>query len=330
MRLSAVLAALLVALPASAYQRARVNGNGPLLFWATRGHSFQIDSRGTTDLSAASAFEAVRRSFATWAAVSCSNLTFAEIAPAPTDRRVGYVPGATNRNLVLWRAQTCASAVPAGDPCLTQGGCSNKYDCWERDSSAIAITTTTSNTATGEILDADIELNDSGFAFTTVDSPPCVSGGPQVGCVAYDVQNTVTHEAGHTLGLAHSDIAAATMYAFAPIGETRKRALDADDVQGICAIYPKGGPTSVSPGVTPPGSAPSGGCGSSGAPSWAALLAAAALIALRKNHRASATRCSSSCGAAQSGSSSASSESSGSDSEAGLSFASSVRLTLSL
>ncbi|HYR19372.1 MAG TPA: myxosortase-dependent metalloprotease, MXAN_2677/MXAN_2678 family [Myxococcales bacterium] len=289
MRLSAALAALLVALPASAYERARVNDSGPLLFWATRGHSFQIDSRGTSDLSAASAFEAVRRSFATWAAVSCSNLTFAEIAPAQTDRSVGYVPGATNRNLVLWRAQSCASTVPAGDPCVTQGGCSNKYDCWDYGSTAIATTTTTSNTATGEILDADIELNDSGFTFTTVDGPPCAPGGPQVGCVAYDVQNTVTHEAGHTLGLAHSTDQTATMYALAPIGETSKRALHPDDLEGICAIYPKGGPTSVSPGVTPPGSAPSGGCGTSGAPSWEALLAAAALVALRKNHRASAT-----------------------------------------
>jgi hypothetical protein len=290
MRMSAALAALLVALPASAYKRARVNDTGPLLFWATRGHSFQIDSRGTTHVSGASAFEAVRRSFATWAAVSCSDLTFAEVPPAQTDRRVGYVPGAANRNLVLWRPQTCASAVPSGDPCLMQGGCSNKYDCWDHGSSAIATTTTTSNTATGEILDADIELNDSGFTFTTVDGPPCAPGGPQVGCVAYDVQNTVTHEAGHTLGLDHSTDTTATMYAFAPIGETRKRILYADDLDGICAIYPKGGPTSVSPGVTPPGTtAPGGGCGSSGAPSWEGLLVGLALFALRRRSRASAT-----------------------------------------
>src|SRR5205823_13026864 len=108
MRLSAALAALCVALPASAYERAHVNGSGPVLFWATRGHSYQIDSRGTADLSDGSELDAVRRSFATWAAVSCSDLQFNEVPPAQTDRRVGYVPGAANRNLVLWRTATCS------------------------------------------------------------------------------------------------------------------------------------------------------------------------------------------------------------------------------
>src|SRR2546421_6188655 len=267
MRLSEWQAAHIVALHASASGRAHVNGNGPLLFWASRGHSYQIDSRGTPDVPSASAFDAVRKSFATWAAVSCSDLAFDEVPPAPTDRRIGYVQGATNRNLVLWRTQTCASAVPANDPCLTQGGCSNKYDCWDGDSSAIATTTTTSVTSTGEILDADIELNDPAFTFTTADGPPCAPGGTRVGCVAYDVQNTITHEAGHTMGLGHSSDPNATMYAFAPNGDTSKRMLHADDVRGICDIYPKDGPTSVSPGVTPPGNAaPGGGCGSSGAP----------------------------------------------------------------
>ena len=285
MRLSAALAGLLVALPALAYERARVSGGGALLFWATRGHSFQIDSRGTADLSDGSEFDAVRRSFATWAAVSCSNLKFDEVLPLEQgDRRVGYFPGVTNRNLVLWRTQTCASAVPANDPCLTQGGCSNKYDCWEGDSSAIATTTTTAATSTGEILDADIELNDPAFTFTTADGPPCAPGGTRVGCVAYDVQNTITHEAGHTMGLGHSSDPNATMYAFAPNGDTSKRMLHADDVRGICDIYPKDGPTSVSPGVTPPGNAaPGGGCGSSGAPSWEALLVALGLLGHRRH-----------------------------------------------
>ena len=284
MRLSAAFAALFVAFSASAYERAHVNGSGPLLFWASRRHSYQIDSRGTADLSNGSEFDAVRRSFATWAAVSCSDLQFNEVPPAQTDRRVGYVPGGTNRNLVLWRPSSCASAVPANDPCLTQGGCSNKYDCWDGDSSAIATTTTTSVTSTGEILDADIELNDPAFSFTTADGPTCAPTGPRVGCVAYDVQNTITHEAGHTMGLGHSADATATMYAFAPVGETSKRILHPDDIQGICAIYPKGAPTSVSPGVTPPRSPqPGGGCGSSGAPSWEVLLAVLGLLGHRRH-----------------------------------------------
>jgi len=60
MRLSAALAALLVTLPASAYERAQVNGNGPLLFWATREHSYQIDAQGIAGLSIQPEFDAVR------------------------------------------------------------------------------------------------------------------------------------------------------------------------------------------------------------------------------------------------------------------------------
>jgi hypothetical protein len=278
MRLSAALAALFLALPAWSYERSRVNGNGPWLYWSMRGHSFQIDARGTPDVPDGSEFDAVRRSFATWAAVTCSNLTFLEVPPAATDRHVGYVQGGTNQNLVLWRTASCASAVPAGDPCRTEGGCSNKYDCWDGESGAIATTTTTAVTSTGEILDADIELNDFGFTFTTADGPPC-TGGSRVGCVAYDVQNTVTHEAGHTLGLAHSADPSATMYAFAPLGQTSKRTLVADDIQGICAIYPKDDVTSVTPGVMPARMDPSsGGCGSSSAPWWESLLVAALLV----------------------------------------------------
>ena len=288
MRLFAALAAFAVALPAWPYERSRVGPTGPFLYWATRGHSYQIDSRGTPDVTDGSAFDAVRKSYATWAAVSCSDLQFQEeTPPAATDRQIGYVQGGTNHNLVLWRTKSCATVVPSGDACQTQGGCNNKYDCWEGSSQAIATTTTTSRTSTGEILDADIEMNDVGFPFTTADSPPCPAGGPYSGCVAFDVQNTVTHEAGHTIGLAHSADPAATMYATAPGGQTSKRTLGADDIAGICFIYPKGGPTATDSGSssTPPSSPMAGGCGSAGAASWEALLVAAALWRSRRRGR---------------------------------------------
>src|SRR5205823_14818564 len=40
------------------------------------------------------------------------------------------------------------------------------------------------------------------FIFTAVDGPPCADIN-QTGCVRIDVQNTITHEAGHTIGLDH-------------------------------------------------------------------------------------------------------------------------------
>jgi hypothetical protein len=55
---------------------------------------------------------------------------------------------------------------------------------------------------------------------------------------AYDLQSIVTHEAGHFLGLAHSQVASATMWPNYMSGTETFRMLDPDDVDGICAVFP--------------------------------------------------------------------------------------------
>ena len=285
-----VLLGALAAAPAQAYVRTTVNNAGGVCtFWASRGHSFQIDARGTPDIVGTAAFDAVRLSFAQWANITQSDLIFPDLGLSmnPADRKVGYFPGQYNRNLVLWRTALCqGGAVPAGDPCIAQGGCGNKYDCWEHDPQVIATTTTTSNRFTGEIEDSDIELNDSPspegkFTFTTVDSPPCV-GIQTRDCVSTDIRNTVTHEAGHSLGLAHSLDPAATMYAYANPGDIDKRTLHADDIQAIADIYPKGGRTvtclSDPITLTVTGSADVKGCGCSATGGAGPALEGAALV----------------------------------------------------
>src|SRR5207302_1668178 len=95
----------------------------------------------------------------------------------------------------------------------------------------------------------DIEINDSvgsdgsKFIFTAVDGPPCVDQN-QTGCVRIDIQNTITHESGHTLGLDHTTDPNATMYATAPEGETSKRVLGSDDIQSS-AVVPRTASTSA-------------------------------------------------------------------------------------
>jgi uncharacterized protein (TIGR03382 family) len=247
---AALVGLLLCAAPAHAYVRT-VNSGGLTIWWSTRGHPFQIDALGTPDVVGSASFTAIRKSFQTWAAIGCSDLVFQDqgLSQDPADRKVGYFPGATNHNLVLFRTRNCSAVAPPGDACLKQGGCANLYDCWERGDGVIATTTTTTNRFTGQINDSDIEVNDapasdgsSRFVFTAVDGSPCTAPN-QTGCVRMDIQNTITHEAGHSLGLAHTTDPNATMYATAPEGETSKRVLGADDIQAICAIYPRGAAT---------------------------------------------------------------------------------------
>jgi hypothetical protein len=302
---TALGAALLASCPALAWVRTTVHlsdgGAGPCLFWGPRGHSFMIDSRGTPDVPGSSAFIAIRAGFETWADAGCSDLVFPDLGLStnPADRVVGYFPGQYNRNLLLFRTANCENgAVPPSDPCLESGGCGNKYDCWDHDSSVIATTTTTTNRSTGQLLDADVEFNDATaadgtkYTFTTIDSPPC-DDASQSNCVNIDVQNTATHEEGHTIGLGHSLDPAATMYATAPMGETSKRHLAQDDLDAICTIYPKGAQTLTCLGgpieLTENGENDHAGCGctqsGSAVPSLEGSLLAIALCALFRARR---------------------------------------------
>jgi hypothetical protein len=94
---------------------------------------------------------------------------------------------------------------------------------------AIAITTTQFHPVTGEIYDSDVELNSRDNPFTLTQDQAEI-----------DLPSVVLHEAGHFLGLAHATLASAVMSPTLQIGDTSKRILDPDDVQGVCAIYPPG------------------------------------------------------------------------------------------
>ncbi len=292
-RAAALVAGLLVSLPAHAYKRS-VNGGGLCVFWATRGHSFIIDAKGTPDVVGTAAFTAVRKSFAAWAGAAGSDLSFPDqgLSVDPKNRKVGFFPGQFNVNLILWRTASCTTTVPPGDACLTDGGCGNKYDCWDHGDAVIATTTTTSNRYTGQISDTDIELNDAPgsdgstkFSFTANDGPPC-NDPNQTGCVRIDIENTITHEAGHSLGLDHTTVPDATMFATAPEGEISKRTLHDDDIQAIQLIYPAGKPTltclSDPITLTQTGSSSSAGCSTASSVGALPLLLLLGLLRRRK------------------------------------------------
>lgn len=96
------------------------------------------------------------------------------------------------------------------------------------DASTLALTTVTFNWKTGEILDADVELNTAEARFTNGDSG-----------VDIDLASIVQHESGHFLGLDHSISRDATMASGYSPGSVAPRTLTVDDEEAICAAYPQ-------------------------------------------------------------------------------------------
>ncbi len=122
-------------------------------------------------------------------------------------------------------------------------------DTWEYTNTVdtLALTTVFFDGDTGEIYDANIEINSNQYDFADGD----------MGGAALDLNAVLTHEAGHFLGLSHTDLATATM--FGSYNEDMTT-LEQDDEDGICASLPPAR-TTASDSCTPRHGF-SGDCGS--------------------------------------------------------------------
>jgi hypothetical protein len=229
------------------YRRTLVPGRPFCVLWNNRDYVYRVDSAGSSRTPEDTEFSAVDASFSSWRTLSgtCSDFTFTR-GPDIQKPRVGYLKDSKeNENVVTFREADCYDILSPEDPCFQDDTCANVHACWDHGPATIALTTTTFSFRTGYILDADIELNASGngrgFLFTTVDSPPC-AGPLSTDCVAADLQNTMTHEVGHVVGLDHVDVLGSTMEPTAPPGETHKRIIDVGSAAGFCDAYPRGLP----------------------------------------------------------------------------------------
>ena len=105
---------------------------------------------------------------------------------------------------------------------------------------ALAVTVYAYNPTTRYIVGGDIYMNADNYTWEIGNATPGT----------FDLQNTLTHEVGHFIGMGHpmsADKTASTMYASAPSGETDKRSLEVDDMNGATYLYPAPGATLVPP-----------------------------------------------------------------------------------
>jgi hypothetical protein len=178
------------------------------LSWPTScvGYSVQQDASSQVDLETARAL--VQQAFNIWSEAACElgspNITAEDLGPVACNQ-IEYDGKAKNANIIIFRDAS-----------------------WPYDGgAALALTTVTYALDSGEIRDADIEINSAEVTLTTSDDD-----------VEVDLQSILTHETGHFLGLAHAPVAAATMNGDYPPNSITLRSLDPDDEAGICAIYP--------------------------------------------------------------------------------------------
>lgn len=185
---------------------------GFVVYWPKPRVTYSVQLDASSQVSFETIRTTLRRSFDTWLNVDCGggkHPRFEAIEADPVECHLHeYNKDRGNANIVLFHDDVW----PYGD-----------HD------GRLALTTVSYNTETGEIYDADMEINSAHANFTTSDLITDI-----------DLLSVVTHEAGHFLGLAHSPDTSATMFASYKAGSRDQRDLTDDDIAGICATHPPG------------------------------------------------------------------------------------------
>jgi hypothetical protein len=196
---------------------------GRPLFWRNACVGYSVQRGASRQVSLEDATNGISTAFTKWTGASCASDGLSQSRVSIDVRDLGavdcgevnYNQAGANQNVIVFRD-----------------------DVWPHNDSnnTLALTTVTFNPDTGEIFDADMEVNTHDQHVTLVD--PIPEGG-------YDFASIVTHETGHFLGMAHSGDNRATMFASYIPGATAMRNLTSDDVAGICTIYRPDGTRTV-------------------------------------------------------------------------------------
>jgi hypothetical protein len=292
MALAALVGAAAMASPALAYVRHRTEA-GQSFAWDQTCIPITAYPGNFDDVSAAQVLAAASGAASGWSAPAVSG-TFLDIQVGVS---TAAAPAAVydHHNSLTFRQSWCCANADA----------------------AVAVTTLFASASTGAIRDADIEVNAEFFRWADVTADASSDA-------RFDLQNTLTHEMGHLIGLDHpcydpatmverpvdnlgqpapncddapDDIRQSTMFVSTMAGELSKRSLEADDELAVREIYPLASDPMICPAVGPPpsdeylGCRVAGGAGGAGERT-AALWVMAGLVACagRRRRRPSSNR----------------------------------------
>jgi MYXO-CTERM domain-containing protein len=262
---------------------------GNYLYWESGCVFVTVDAAGTKEIAGDNEFPVIQAAIDTWnnGVAGCSYMQI--INEGKKEIEVGR----DNKNIIKFRDASWCRPATKDDPARCH------------PDSAAGITTATyvddnSSKRDGAIVDADVELNGKNFALA--------ANGQSLGtenCLS-EVQNTLTHELGHLLGLEHTCLAAgdpprvddkgaavpvcsaanatqqnATMFNFQECGENKKETLEPDDIAGICGIYP----TAEDPGTCEPVDGDPGCCSTGSGPAGPLVMSGLVLLALLARRR---------------------------------------------
>ena len=189
------------ALPAHAFEVKRTKQGSPV-HWRELRPNFVLVPTGD-DARDELTFRALSGAAAAWAEASGVPLT---VERTVRDLQIGFEQRGQNHNVVRW-----------------------ELDEWQADGDMLALTYLRYDSNSGEIVDADVLINGADYGWIDRLEDPESDG--------YDLHSAMAHELGHALGLAHSDIREATMFATTRNDETHKRDLDVDDLDAIATLY---------------------------------------------------------------------------------------------
>ena len=206
---------------------------GRPIYWRNACISFSMQRLGTQKLRTISFVEASRtvaQAFNVWTSASCpggessSRVSIDVRQLPPVDcGNVETKLDLANQNVIVFRDSVWNHRDP---------------------DNVLALTTVSFDKTSGEIRGADLEFNSANIDMRCPSNnnqdesieASCFDAPPPTG--AYDFASITTHEVGHFLGMAHSNNPQATMAPQYTGGQYTLRTLTADDIAGICSVYP--------------------------------------------------------------------------------------------